>query len=353
VDHVKISGTDGGLRGVRYRTLNSRVMRRFLGPIVGHYTTTNVWPAGKGTLLATVGRCLFRSSDGGQSWRYVHTLPAASGPMGVLPTSFCEAAGRLYLAEYTLDDRPARILGSDDGDETWTVRVRSDEHRHFHGVFRDPYSDRVWVTAGDSDTESAIGVLEDGTFRSVGRGSQRWRAVGLAFTAEAVLWGVDSSFSPTVEILRLPRTDIGAEIPELVTVGTTDSSVFYAESLSVDGEEWVVLTTAAETGLDSAAPPGAENRSGRRLRVLAVRAATGYETWTELFSFVRRRTAGEYLPGVPSARAYVFLTVAGDRVLVNPFNTARHHGTVLTTTPGERHSGGPDCRQCDDATVVR
>jgi hypothetical protein len=87
--------------------------------------------------------------------------------------------------------------------------------------------------------------------------------------------------------------------------------------------------------------------------VLAVRAATGYETWTELFSFVRRRTAGEYLPGVPSARAYVFLTVAGDRVLVNPFNTARHHGTVLTTTPGERHSGGPDCRQCDDATVVR
>jgi len=237
VDHVKISGTDGGLRGVRYRTLNSRVMRRFLGPIVGHYTTTNVWPAGKGTLLATVGRCLFRSSDGGQSWRHVHTLPAASGPMGVLPTSFCEAAGRLYLAEYTLDDRPARILGSDDEDETWTVRVRSDEHRHFHGVFRDPYSDRVWVTAGDSDAESAIGVLEDGTFRSVGRGSQRWRAVGLAFTAEAVLWGVDSSFSPTVEILRLPRTDIGAEIPEPVTVGTTDSSVFYAESLSVDGEE--------------------------------------------------------------------------------------------------------------------
>lgn len=342
-----------GLQRARHEAINNRVTKRFLGPLVGHYATTNVWPAGERTLLATAGRYLFRSGDGGRSWWCVHTLPAASGPMGVLPTSFCTSDGRLYLAEYTVNEEAARILESDDDGETWTVGVRSEEHRHFHGVFRDPYSDRVWATAGDTDAESAVGVVEDGTFRPVGAGSQRWRAVGLAFTPEAVIWGMDSSFSPQVEILRLPRAEIGAENPEPDTVGTTDSSVFYAETLSVDGEDWVVLATAAETGLDSTAPSGAENRCSRHPRVLAARSTDGYENWRELCSFARRRVAGEYLPVVPSASAYLFLAAAGDRVVINPYNTARRHGTVFTTTPGERQDGVVDGRRRDSAGPVQ
>lgn len=342
-----------GRRRLAFEVVNRRETKRLLAPLVGRYTTTNVWPVGDRTLLATAGRALFRSADGGESWRHVHTLPAASGPMGVLPTSVCVSNGVVYLGEYTFDDEPARILRSDDGGETWTVHVRSTDHRHFHGVFRDPYTDRIWATAGDADDESAIGVLEDGAFRVVGAGSQRWRAVQLAFTPDSIIWGMDCSFSPEVELLRLPREAVGTADPDPVTIGTVDASVFYAETATVDGDHWVVVATAAETGLDSTAPPGAENTSSRRPRVLAARAESGYETWYELYSFVRRRTAAEYLPGIPTASAYVYLTAVGSRVVVNPFNTADTHGEVFATTLRRPDEMETERRQRDDAIPVR
>jgi hypothetical protein len=246
--------------------------------------------------------------------------------MGVLPTSVCAHRGVHYLAEYPLDGTPARILTSTDGGRTWERLVETTAVRHFHGVHPDPYREELWVTAGDTDDQSAIGRVRDGTVRWVGGGSQRWRAVDLAFTPTAVLWGMDCSYAETVEILRLDR-DGG----DPVTVGRTDASVYYAETVSDGRETWVALSTAAEVGVDSTAPKGRrQNRSADVARVLVASSATDFEEWHELAAFDRSRPLGHRLPGVPEAGAYVFLAADPSYGLVlNPFNTRTDHGELL------------------------
>ncbi|WP_283403950.1 glycosyl hydrolase [Halorubrum sp. DM2] len=320
---------DGG-PDAAFRLRHGRLAKRALRPLVGSWTTTNLWPLRGGTLLATVGRRVFRSDDRGRSWEPVHRLPDSSGPMGVLPTSVCLHGGDVYLAEYTLGDDPARILRSRDDGRSWETHVETTAVRHFHGVFDDPYRDDLWATSGDADDESAVGRLDGGEFVRVGSGSQRWRAVGLAFTPRAVLWGMDCSYAERVELLRLRRD--GPAEPE--TIGRTDASAYYAATLPVDGELWVAVATAAEVGADSTAPAGRANRSGDTARVLVASSASSYETWYELAAFRRRRPLGERLPGVPTASAYGFLAADEEMGLfVNPFNARSDAGSVIRVPP--------------------
>ncbi|WP_311173537.1 glycosyl hydrolase [Halobellus ordinarius] len=327
VGRGRLPNPETGLSRVSFGILNGRLTKRLLRPVVGAWTTTNIWPLDAGIVLATVGPQVFRSGDGGRTWTPVARLPSCSGPMGVLPTSVCEHKGTYYLAEYPLGDVPARIRASSDGGRTWESVVESRDVRHFHGVHRDPYREELWVTAGDTDQQSAIGRLRDGQFEPVGAGSQRWRAVDLAFTPTAVLWGMDCSYAREVELLRLDRNGAG----EPVTVGTTDASVYYAETLSDGRETWVVLSTAAEVGVDSTAPPGRRhNESSDVARVLVSSSTTGFEEWHELAAFERRRTLGTHVSVVPTASAYVFLAADPSVGLVlNPFNTQTHHGDLL------------------------
>lgn len=322
---------DRGSSTIPVRLTNGPLAKRLLRPVVGAWTTRNLWPLGGETLLSTVGRQVFRSGNLGQSWVPVRRLPPSSGPMGVLPTSVCRHDGAVYLAEYTLGDGPARILRSVDDGRSWETYVETTEVRHFHGIFDDPYGDGLWATSGDTDGESAIGRIDEGHFVRVGGGSQRWRAVGLSFTPSAVLWGMDCSYATDVELLRLPRD--GSGVPK--TVGRTDASTYYAATLRVDGDVWVAFATAAEVGEDSTAPrESRRNRAGDVARVLVASSASAYEDWHELAAFRRRRSLGSLVPGVPTASAYVFLAADPELgLLVNPFNTRTAHGSVIRVPP--------------------
>ena len=66
--------------------------------------------------------------------------------------------------------------------------------RHVHGVFPDPYSDRLWIPTGDGAGECYL-VSADYDFTDVvryGDGSQAWRAVTLFFEPDRIVWGMDS-----------------------------------------------------------------------------------------------------------------------------------------------------------------
>ena len=327
VSRGPLPNPETGTERVRFRLLNGQSTKRLLRPVVGAWTTTNLWPFGNGEALGTVGKQVFHSDDGGRTWTTTHRLPPSSGPMGVLPTAVCEHEGTRYLAEYPLGEAPARIYTSTDGGRTWELLLKTEEVRHFHGVFRDPYREELWATAGDTDEQSAIGRLRAGRFERVGGGSQRWRAVGLAFTPTAVLWGMDCSYAPEVELLRLDRDGSG----EPVTVGTTDASVYYAETLSDGRETWVVVSTAAEVGVDSTAPPGQRhNESSEMARVLVASSRTAFEEWHELAAFQRRQVIGTHISGVPTSSAYVFMAAdPAVGLVLNPFNTQTNHGQLL------------------------
>jgi hypothetical protein len=324
-----------GVERLAFEVRNHRLSKRLLEPVTGAYTTTNLWPLGDDRLLATVSRWLFVSADGGRSWELAHELPESSGMMGVLPTSMCEHGGRVYLAEYPLGGEPARVLVSDDRGETWGEFVERSDVRHFHGLFTDPYAGRLWGTTGDTDAESAIGVFEAGGFEPVGRGSQRWRAVQLAFTPDAIYWGEDCSYTAGVGICRLPRNRLDDEAPEPDVIGTTDGPIYYAETLSTADTDWLVVSTTATPEADSTAPGVAQERHHERpARVLAAPADSGYETWYELYAVDRKAAVGEYVDPVPESNGYLFLATDPERGLViNPYNTTRANGEIVTIPP--------------------
>lgn len=337
-----------GVRRVVRDVLTRRSTRRLLRPVTGTYTTANVWPLRDDHLVGTTANWIYASPDGGRSWTPVHRLPASSGPMGVHPTSVCEADGTTYLAEYPLGEEPARVLASDDLGRTWSMFVERADFRHFHGVFHDPYADRLWGTTGDSDRESAIGLFTDRGFEPIGRGSQRWRAVSLLFTPEYVLWGMDCSYADENAIFRLARDDLDAGRVDPDVVATAGCSVFYGETLTVDREVWAVVTTGSAAGVDSTAPPGERrNADSRTVSVLASSSASAFETWYELLAFDRRPTLSEHTGRIPTSAAYVFLDADPDLgFVVNPYNTRTRHGEVIRIAPDElepsalrRHDG--------------
>lgn len=321
------------------RLLDRPAIGGLLGRVTGAVTTTNLWPIGGDRLLATVGGELFLSTDRGRSWRLVRQLPKSSGPMGVLPTAVCRHEGRVFLAEYPLGDETARVAVSDDGSQ-WSTHVSRPDVRHFHGLFHDPYTGSLWGTTGDTDEQSAIGRFVDGEFRPVGRGSQTWRAVGLAFTPESVLWGMDCAYASRIEILRLSRDDIPSPsadrpvdqpVPE--AVATVDAPVFYAETVRSDGTTWVVFSTASTTGTDSTGPERGRADS-RPVRVIAASRRSGYERWHQLVVRERAPTLGTLVPRIPTANAYAFLaSTARGELLINPFNTRRNSGEILVRQP--------------------
>lgn len=315
--------------------LASTGLRPLTDRLVGAVSTVNVWPLSASDLLATVGRQLFVSDDGGQDWEPADRLPPSSGPMGVLPPAVEYYGGTTYLGEYPLDTRATpRVRTSRDGGRSWSTAAALPDVRHVHAVQRDPYSGEVWVTTGDTDPESRIGRLRDGAVETVGSGSQRWRAVELAFTPTAVLWGMDCVYADANLIFKLPRDEVDAPDPTPEVVHQVAGSVYYSATFSVGGTQWVAFSTAMEAGADSTGPQDQTPTGGRGV-VVAASSASGYSDWHEVTSFRRGRGLADRLPaGIPRANAYVFLNADSERGLfVNPYNTVSDDRTIVQYPP--------------------
>lgn len=313
--------------------------------LVGRVTVSNVWPVSAEDLVATVGDRVYSSHDGGSAWDERHRLPESSGPMGVLPTAFCRDGRRILLGEYPLSsEETARILESHDSGRTWETVTRLPEVRHVHAVQRDPVSGDVWVTTGDTDSQSRIGRLRDGEFVPVGGGSQRWRAVELAFTAEALVWGVDCVYATEKEVLVLSRDALDDPDPQPRSVYATEGPVYYAESVSA-GQEWVLLSTSGSSGTDSTAP-GEPNRSSGVAQVVAASAGSDFQEWVEVGRYRRRRSPTDWLPfgdRLPTADAYVFLGADPDRgFFLNPYNVHRADRSISRIPTGALDRRSPD-----------
>lgn len=307
-----------------YYALTTPHLKPAIHRLLGVVTTVNVWPVSQGNLMATVGADLFRSTDGGRTWQLSRHLQDSSGPMGVLPTALCSHDGTIYLGEYPLDtEATPRILRSDDSGRSWSTAVSLPDVRHIHAIQRDPYTNDLWVTTGDTDREARIGLLRDGRVETIGGGSQRWRAVELAFTPSAILWGMDCDYAEHKRIFKLPRERLDAETPTPDPVSQVPGAVFYSTSLTVDGDVWVIFSTSIASGPDSTGP-AVQRSLDERAVVVGASSATGYTKWHELASFRRRRCLADHLPGttVPTSNSYIFLDSDPSRgVFINPYNT--------------------------------
>jgi len=318
---------DASLAGRLIR--NDTPVRQFAAWAVGDFQTTVAYPVDRQTVVATAGRYIFVSEDCGRTWSRRGSLPPSSPPFGVLPSAICEQDGTLFLGEYPLSSGATpRIRRSTDRGRTWDS-IELPEVRHVHAVQSDPYGGSVWVTTGDADDECRIGRLDGGAFEPVGGGDQRWRAVELAFTPSAVLWGVDCVYEDN-HIFRLDRAKIRSRDPEPRAVHTVDSSVFYSATVRREGSTHVAFSTVGGGGSDSTAPDR-EPSTSERATVVISRTESEFTEWETLASFRKRRSVTTRLPWhrLPAANAYVFLDTFENELLVNPFNTTGHNGRIL------------------------
>lgn len=320
--------------GLIARILTSRRWRPMVDRIIGAVSTVNVWPLSESDLLATMGGRLYVSGDQGQHWELTRRLPPSSGPMGVLPSAVEHHGGRTYLGEYPLrESANPRVLVSDDHGSSWSTLITLANIRHVHAVQRDPYSGDLWMTTGDTDTQSQIGRLRDGAFEVVGGGSQEFRAVELAFTPSSILWGMDCGYADANRLFKLPRENLDTPDPNPQPVGQVPGSVYYSASLTVEGAHWVVFSTAMEAGRDSTGPTTQPGANGRGV-VVAASSASDFDYWHELASFQRRRVLTDRLPGgLARANGYVFLDADPEQGLfINPYNTAADDGIIRNLT---------------------
>lgn len=330
----RIPNPTNGRARLSYQLRTTSPWKPALERVLGRFCTTNLWVISDTNLLATADRYVFISDDGGENWDCSYQLPDSSGPMGVLPSAVAVSDGEVYLGEYPLsNDDTARILRSSDLGTTWSTFTELPTVRHIHAVQRDPYTGEMWVTTGDRDEECQIGRLHGDRFEPVVQGSQRYRAVELAFTPEYILWGMDCVYAEKKEIFRLERESLTETDPSSTSVATVPGSVFFSETLEVDTEQWVVFSTAMETGGDSTAPAENSNRIVDGV-VVGASAGTDFEQWDVIRRFRRPTSVADHLGSVlPSPSGYVFVDSDPERgLLLNPYNATPHDGEILTVS---------------------
>lgn len=112
----------------------------------------------------------------------------------------CETPdGTIFFAEYIQNfkrDCSSCLYRSVDGGFSFEpiLTFIGSQVRHIHFVNYDKYQDKVWIGTGDNNNECKILFSSDNgnTWKVVGEGSQIWRAIGLCFTENNILWGTDA-----------------------------------------------------------------------------------------------------------------------------------------------------------------
>lgn len=128
--------------------------------------------------------------------------------------------GTIFFGEYTLNprrDHDTVLYRSQNGGRSFEAILRLSKTvvRHIHFVKYDPYENCVWLGTGDRDEECKLmRSFDDGeTWETVGEGSQNWRAIGVCFTEEYLLWGTDAGSVPDQNrIICMNRKTFGLEI---------------------------------------------------------------------------------------------------------------------------------------------
>lgn len=124
---------------------------------------------------------------------------------GSRPMCLCQANdGTIYYGEYCYnpEKKPMRICQSKDNGDTWSIAYTfgQGEINHIHGLFQDPYSNKVWVATGDDDEACIFGYTEDGfkTFVRKYEGKQQYRVCAPLFTEKEIIFATDSQYAQNV-----------------------------------------------------------------------------------------------------------------------------------------------------------
>lgn len=153
-----------------------------------------------GSELCIARKGIFRLGAGESRMVKVFNVKRGSRPMNI-----CENVdGTLFFGEYfaNMEKKSVHIYRSTDSGNTWDICYTFPEGNinHVHGIFFDPYTNRMWFATGDRENECIIGYSEDGfrTTTEVFRGGQDYRSCVLFFYKDFIVFGTDSQYQQNI-----------------------------------------------------------------------------------------------------------------------------------------------------------
>lgn len=128
--------------------------------------------------------------------------------------------GYIYFGEYTLNpqrDHDSHLYRSIDGGKSFQIvyTMKKNEVRHIHFVKWDPYEECLWLGTGDRDSENLLLRSDDygESWEKIGGGTQDWRAIGICFTRDNLIWGTDAGSVPDQNhIIKMNRKTNRTEV---------------------------------------------------------------------------------------------------------------------------------------------
>ena len=248
--------SDGKNNLFAFIPLSNRLTR---SEITRFYFLTN------GTELCIARKGIFLRQKDEKEFRKVFNVIRGSRPMNI-----CENVdGALYFGEYfaNMGKNAVHIYKSTDSGETWDICYTFPEGNinHVHGIFFDPYTNRMWFATGDRENECIIGYTEDGfkTTREVFRGGQEYRTCVLFFYKDFIVYGTDSQYQANtikkfdrknneITVLQSVQGPVikGTQIGDISMISTDvepsdvnkDKNAYLW--ITRDGEHWEILYSA-------------------------------------------------------------------------------------------------------------
>jgi len=154
------------------------------------------------------------------STKALSLIGSVSGSRPLYP---CVHNDNLYYGEYgdNADRQPVNVHRYDARDKKWSISSEFHGVRHIHGIFSDPFTNEIWITTGDLDTECKILHSKDEmqSWDVFVSGLQKFRAIYLHFDETSITYGTDAPHEQNFiyEVARenaeeISRTSVGSPV---------------------------------------------------------------------------------------------------------------------------------------------
>lgn len=311
---------DPGFSGWLKNKIARSSLRQWLKPQLG---VEHIVETANGHIVIVYDRVYLFHPDKANT--YAGVVPTAHIPNLVGPLrgglTNHPVSGAVYFGEYLNNHHcPVRVIKIEPASNKASIcwEFARDAIKHIHAIRYDSYRNRLWITTGDADHESAFYYTDD-EFQTVHKfagGDQSWRAISLLFYPDCMEWGMDAGKdAPADAINHIYRYHFATKQREqIATIGNPA----YAAVPCADGS--AIMATTYEPGRQQATPEQA---------ALWFRSKDGQ--WRELLALdyhdSQMATVGRYgMIYLPSG------ILPANQVLFTPVNCAKSHLHCYTLT---------------------
>lgn len=156
--------------------------------------------------------------------------------------------GTIFFGEYSVNpnrDELTRLYRSTDNGLTFhnILTFEKDEICHIHFIQWDKYDNCLWIGTGDRDFECKLLRSDDNgdTWNIVGEGNQKWRAIRISCTKDALYWGTDAGSVPDQNyVIRMDKKN------NLIETVTELEGPCHGNAITSDGK--IYVSTGVEGG---------------------------------------------------------------------------------------------------------